>query len=144
MLPKQIRGAGIAALLVGTAFADGPAAVDRVGPPSWWSEATDQSLTLLVEGSGLVGATVRFSEGPVRVDRVEVQTGGLALFAHLTIPGGAKPATCRLEVAVGGRGLDRRWGLVAKPIRPPHPVGPPDVIFLPPPHRLAHGPPPNN
>ncbi len=144
MLSRRVLGAWIAAFLVGTASAAGQAAVDRVGPPSWWPEATDQTLTLLIEGSGLDGATVRFSEGPVRVDRVEVRPGGRALFVDLTIPGGAKPGTYRLEVAARGRAIDRRWDLVAKPSRPASTVGPDDVIYLVMPDRFADGDPSNN
>ena len=46
-------------------------ALERIDPPSWWVESQDQSLTLLIEGSGLAGAQVKVARGPIRVGRVE-------------------------------------------------------------------------
>ncbi len=125
-------------------LASGQAAVDRVGPPSWWVEPTNQTLMILVEGSGLEGATVRFEGGPVRVDRVEVQPGGQALFVDATIPGGASPAACRLEIMAGDRTIERPWDLVAKPVPKAETVGLDDVIYLIMPDRFADGDPSNN
>ncbi len=76
-LPIGFGGSGTLSLfLLATSSALGQAVVDRVGPPSWWVEPAEQRVLLLIEGTGLEGARVRFGDGPVRVDRVEVARGG--------------------------------------------------------------------
>ena len=87
---------------------------------------------------------VRFATGPARVDRVEVQPGGRAVFVEVIIPGGATPASCRLEVTAGGQTIARPWELVAKPTRPAMVVTPDDVIYLVMPDRFANGDPGND
>ncbi|WP_165063418.1 alpha-amylase family glycosyl hydrolase [Paludisphaera rhizosphaerae] len=114
--------------------------VDRVGPPSWWADASTQRITLLVEGSGLLDATVRVSEGPLRIQRVEAIAGGRALFVDVEIPAGATPGRCVLEV-----GPSRiPWEIVPRPARKPQPFGSDDVLYLVMPDRFADGDPANN
>ena len=127
------------------AIAADPVVVERVGPPSWWVDPAEQQVTLLIEGTGLEGATVRFLDGPVRVDRVEAQAGGRAVFVDATIPARARPrAGCRLAVVAGGQTIERRWDLVARPTRAAATVTPDDVLYLIMPDRFADGDPANN
>jgi glycosidase len=118
--------------------------VDRIEPPSWWVESIDQSVMFLIEGSGLGTAHVRFTKGSIRVERVEPGREGRALFVDATIPGGSPPGGCEIEIAAAGQTIRRHWELVAKPARPPAPLGPDDVIYLVMVDRFANGDPAND
>lgn len=144
---RNPRRAGLAAMLILVFGPSSPGrgqAVDRIEPPSWWVEARDQRLVLLVEGSGLERAEARSTRGPIRIDRVEPCELGGALFVEATIPGRSPPGRCELEIAAGGRTIRRDWDLVARPARRPEPFGPDDVIELIMPDRFADGDPANN
>ncbi len=130
-------------MFVPVAAASGQA-VERIEPPSWWVERERQDLTLLIEGSNLLGADVRVSSGPIRIERIEPGREGRALFVDVTVPGGAEVGRCAIEVAAGGRTIRRDWELVAKPARRPQPFGPDDVIYLVMPDRFANGDPTND
>ncbi len=118
--------------------------VETIEPPSWWIERDEQRLLLLIEGSGLDGAEVRVTRGPIRIGRIEPGREGRALFVDVTVPGGAVVGRCEIEVAAGGRTIRRDWELVAKPARRPQPFGPDDVIYLVLPDRFANGDPAND
>jgi glycosidase len=118
--------------------------VEKIEPPSWWVENEAQGLMLLIEGSGLSGAKVRATRGPIRVDRVEDGRQGHALLVDVTVPGKAAAGPCELEIAVGGKTIRRPWELVPKPARHPKPFGPDDVIYLIMPDRFANGDPAND
>jgi glycosidase len=118
--------------------------VDRIEPPSWWVESADQSVMLLIEGTELGGAQVRFTRRPIRVERVEPGREGRALFVDVTIPGGSPPGGCEIEIVTAGRTIRRAWELLAKPARPPAPFGPDDVIYLIMVDRFANGDPAND
>ncbi|WP_165244090.1 alpha-amylase family glycosyl hydrolase [Paludisphaera soli] len=115
--------------------------VDRVGPPSWWVEPEDRSITLLIEGSGLAGQPVRVTAGPLRLEKVEAAADGRSAFVDLVIPGGVAPGRCELTV---GREARVAWELLARPNRPLRPFGPDDVLYLIMPDRFADGDPTNN
>lgn len=117
---------------------------ERIDPPSWWSDATDQSLMLLIEGAGLDGAEVRAARGPIRIGKVAPGREGRYLFVDVTIPAGAPVGPCEIEIAAGGRAVRRDWELVARPARRPDPFGPDDVIYLAMPDRFANGDPSND
>jgi hypothetical protein len=118
--------------------------VERIEPPSWWVEREGQRLMLLVEGSGLQGAEVRVTRGPIRVEGVEPGREGRALFVDVTVPGGCAAGRCEIEIAAGGRALRRGWELVEKPPRRPEPFGPDDVIYLAMVDRFSNGDPTND
>jgi hypothetical protein len=118
--------------------------VERIEPPSWWVEREAQGLMLLVEGSGLSGAKVRATRGPIRVDRVEEGRQGRALFVEVTVLGGSLAGRCEIEIATGGRTIRRDWELVTKPERRPEPFGPDDVIYLAMVARFSNGDPVND
>jgi len=84
-----------------------PPSVARVEPSSWWSAPAAQELTLVVEGSGLKGATVTADRPGVEVTRVECPGEGSALFVGVSLEGGVKPGPVALEV----RGIPQlTWG----------------------------------
>jgi glycosidase len=118
--------------------------VERIDPPSWWVEEQEQTLMLLIEGTGLDGAEVGVARGPIRVRRVEPGREGRALFVDVTVPGRAEVGRPEIEIAAGGRTIRRGWELVAKPARRPEPFGTDDVIYLVMPDRFANGDPAND
>jgi glycosidase len=131
MKPRSVTSMTVLFLTVLAPLATAPGqTVDRIDPPSWWAESQEQTLTLLLEGSGLTGAQVRVARGPIRVVRVGPGREGRALFVALTIPAGAEVGRCELEIAAGEQTIRRGWDLVAKPTRRPEPFGPDDVIYL--------------
>ncbi|AMV37070.1 alpha-amylase family glycosyl hydrolase [Planctomyces sp. SH-PL62] len=138
--PARPRLVAIAGLLAAIATARGQT-VDRVGPPSWWAEGEDRTVTLLIEGSGLVDAPIRATAGPLRIGKVHALPHGRAAFVDVTIPGGAEPGRCELTV---GRDVRVEWPLLARPSRSPRPFGPDDVLYLIMPDRFADGDPANN
>jgi glycosidase len=126
------------AVLAGASTAAGQA-VETIEPPSWWVERDGQELLLLMEGSGLDGASVRAVQGPIKVVRIEPGRQGHALFVHVTVPGKAEASHCEFEIAAQGRTIRRRWELVPKPLRQPQPLGLDDVIYLVMIDRFANG-----
>jgi glycosidase len=146
--PMRPRGvARLAALAIAALVPGGTSAgqeVVRIEPPSWWVEEAEQSVLLLVEGTGLGGAEVRVTRGPARVGSVEPGREGRALFVELAIPGGCEARRCELEFAAGGRAVRRDWELVARPTRRPEPFGPDDVLYLAMVDRFSNGDPAND
>jgi neopullulanase len=126
------------AIMVAHANARGQT-VATVAPPSWWVEAHEQSLMLLIEGTNLDGALVRLARGPIRVSRVEAGREGRALFVELILPAGARSGRCQIEIEVQGQTFAREWELVDRPARGPEPFGPDDVIYLVMVDRFANG-----
>ncbi len=134
----------LAMLVPSPARAAGPV-VERVGPPSWWSAPARQSLTLLVEGSGLAGARVTSSRPGVEVVRVESPSpGGSALFVELALAAGVAPGPSPLEVEAAGGRARVDWAVEPRHDRRPATLGPDDVLYLAMPDRFADGDPANN
>ena len=69
------------AIMVAHASAPGQT-VATVAPPSWWVEAHEQSLMLLIEGTNLDGALVRVARGPIRVSSIEAGREGRIMGAR--------------------------------------------------------------
>jgi len=142
------RSAMLAALvlILGAALARaaGPIAVDRIEPPSWWPSRSASTITLLVEGSGLKGATVSASRPDLTIGRVESPSEGAHLFVDLTIAAGAEAGPVTLTFEAGGAKVERRWTIVPRSTHTPVPLGSDDVIYLVMPDRFANGNPAND
>jgi glycosidase len=117
----------------------GDPAIDRIEPPSWWTAARPQQISLLIEGRNLEGAMVEFDCDGVRVDQVEHGVAGRAMMVEATILGGAKPGARQVRFVRGGRRLDHPWVLYPARERRPEPFGPDDIIYLIMPDRFADG-----
>lgn len=138
MSPARFRLVVIVALTIATAAH--ALTVDRVGPPSWWADAGPQRITLLIEGTGLLDASIRVEDGPLRILGIEAIAGGRTAFVDVEVPAGATPGRCTLGVGAA----KVPWEIVARPSRRPEPFGPDDVIYLAMPDRFADGDPLNN
>lgn len=136
---------GVAAVFpISGANAADPIAVNRVDPPSWWSSPTSQTITLLVEGSGLKDATVTSNHPGLTIGRAESPGGGSSLFVDVSIAASARPGPVTLTFSSDGKTATHAWTLVPKSTRAPDPLGPDDVIYLLMPDRFANGDPGND
>jgi len=126
-----------------SAVADDPA-IDRIEPPSWWTAARPQQISLLIEGRNLDGATAEVEGGALPVGRLEHGLGGKAMLVEITIPVGAKPGDLHVELLCRGRRIRHPWTLHPAPGRRPEPFGPDDIIYLIMPDRFADADPRNN
>jgi neopullulanase len=143
LMNRVIRA--LAVILAGSASAAAQdPAVDRIEPPSWWTAAQPQHISLLIEGRGLDGATVGTAGGPLSIERVQHGPGGRALTAEVKIAAGAERGSVDVLVKARGRSLRIPWTLEPAPVRKPDPFGPDDVIYLIMPDRFADGDPSNN
>jgi glycosidase len=130
----------MAVLSTGCAIAaEGDLAIDRIEPPSWWTAAGPQQISLLIEGAGLNEATVAIDGGPSWIGKIDHAQSGRALMALVTVRGGAEPGRYHVVVTARAQSLRVPWTLVAAPTRKPDPFGPDDVIYLIMPDRFADG-----
>lgn len=119
--------------------------VNRIDPPSWWSSSAAQEITLLVEGANLAGSSVKISNGPAQLLRVEEGLAGRALFMDVIIPAKATPGPIAIQFFKEGQpAVEHRWELLPHPQYNPRTIGPDDVIYLVMPDRFANGDPSNN
>jgi glycosidase len=120
------------------------ASVTRVEPPSWWTAPAAQELTVLIDGSGLKGASVTTARPGVLVRRVECPGNGSTLFVDLSLDSDVLPGAVTLEISNAGTTIKRDWEIRARATHRPAPVGPDDVIYLIMPDRFANGDPAND
>jgi glycosidase len=125
------------------AITQGPA-IHRIDPPSWWTAARSQRITLLVEGRDLDGATAEFDGDGVRVDRCEHGLAGRAALVQAIVLAGARPGSLKLRFVRGGKRIEHPWTLLPALSRRPEPFGPDDILYLIMPDRFADGDSHNN
>jgi glycosidase len=118
--------------------------VVRIEPPSWWTTARPQPISLLVEGSELNGATASCDSPSLQINSTESGLSGRVLWIEATIPAGAKPGDLHVEIHSHGQGFRIPWKLLPAPGYKPRPFGPDDILYLIMPDRFADGEPRNN
>lgn len=143
-MPRALAPLLLVAVLAPGAPGADPPTIDRVEPPSWWTSLSGDSVMLLVEGSGLKGATVSADRPGVAVKGVECPGDGSALFVELALDPSVRPGAVRLAFEFGGARREWDWTVLNAPSRRPDPIGPDDVIYLVMPDRFANGDPMND
>ena len=119
--------------------------VTKIDPPNWWIHHTLNPVRVLVNGTGLAGATLEAPAG-ISAGNIRVNASGTYLLADLDISKDAKPGSYPLQFKTQG-------GQASVPFELAEPLassgrfagfGPDDVIYLIMPDRFANGDPTND
>lgn len=120
--------------------------VEKVEPPSWWTNHTINPVRLLIRGTALHGARITATTPGIIPTAVAVNTAGTYVFVSVAIephvPAGEHPLT--LETAGGKVSVPFRIAPRLDRAKNSQGIGTDDVIYLIMPDRFANGDPSND
>ena len=138
----------IAAAIIATGLsaAKKPSQQLRVEPPYWWTDMQQDTLQLLVSGTGINNATVALDYPGVSLIETVHPDSPDYLLLYLNVTDNARPGTLDLRFTVGKKRFTQPYELKARDTSAtgPTPFDAADVLYLIMPDRFADGAPSNN
>src|SRR5215213_1838796 len=129
-----------------TGFAQTAPTVEKVEPPSWWTNSTVNPVRVLLTGKNLKNANITVGNDALTPSAIRSSENGNYLFFDLSIKPDAKAGKYKIGLANAGAKTDFEFEVVQKSAPGGRNQGytPDDVIYFLIPDRFADGDPSNN
>jgi glycosidase len=130
-----------------TAFAQNAPTIEKIEPPSWWTNSSMKTVRVMIRGTNLTGARVVAPQtGGLQAANAKTSANGHYLFFDVTIPESTRVGKYVFKVQTGGGSVDVPFEIFAPLPRAGNYQGflPDDVIYFLMPDRFADGDPSNN
>lgn len=141
----SLRLSGLVLFLCTAVFAQ--VSVEKVDPPSWWTQSTINPVRVLIKGTGFTAASRVGTTSPgITASNISVSANGHYLFADLRIAENVQPAEYRITVSSNGGTTSHPFTIFTPQPRLGNYNGflPDDVIYFVFTDRFADGDPTNN
>lgn len=141
----SLRICGLVLFLCTVVFAQ--VSVEKVDPPSWWTQSTINPVRVLIKGTGFTAASRVGTTSPgITASNISVSANGHYLFADLRIAENVQPAEYRINISSNGGTTSHPFTIFTPQPRLGNYNGflPDDVIYFVFTDRFADGDPTNN
>ncbi|CAA9390956.1 MAG: GH13 / GH13_2 / GH13_1 / GH13_36 / GH13_ 20 / GH13_19 / GH13_37 / GH13_23 / GH13_16 / GH13 _31 / GH13_40 / GH13_21 / GH13_17 / GH13_29 / GH1 3_4 / GH13_7 / GH13_38 [uncultured Pyrinomonadaceae bacterium] len=121
--------------------------VEKIEPPSWWTNSSMKTVRVMIRGTNLTGAKVAASQtGGLQASNLKSSQNGHYLFFDVTIPESTRIGKYNFKIQTGGGSTDAAFEIFEPLPRTGNYQGflPDDVIYFLMPDRFADGDPSNN
>lgn len=120
--------------------------IEKIEPPSWWTNSSLKSVRMMIRGTNLTGAKVESTKTGVTVSNPQASANGHYLFFDLVINESARVGSYPLKITTASGTATTPFEVFETPPRLGNFQGfmPDDVIYFLMPDRFADGDPSNN
>ena len=128
-----------------TTFAQAPT-VEKIDPPSWWKQSTNNPVRVLIKGKNLTGAKILSSDAGIIASNFKTSANGDYLFADIAIRENVQAGNYTLKITTPGGTANTPFGIFIAQVQYGNYSGfsTDDVIYFLMPDRFSDGDPANN